>query len=336
MRTLGIVTNDFIDLENYTSGQEYYIYVLKKVLEEKRNYHVNVIDFPSLLKNATKGLRFDVLHLYYLNTKQIFNIRRIFNVPLIYHVYHIKDSTWNPMQMLSWKTFLVSSQFLLDRYLATSRTVYQWLSKRVSNRRIVLIEPYYECVCSGGYGAQNLQRFNEFDELNLLYIGRLSKLRLPLCEIVKVLKYNLGLGKVKLTVVTFNRGLRFVEKEIREGSLTLKILNRRISKWEKCCLYNQSHFFLYLARGNVAMNPPITLIESVYHGVLPLVTPWVLGDLDIPSELVLRDLSDLPLKVKKITENLELIKDINHKLASSFKKFFDLKRYIRDLRYVLR
>ena len=336
--SIAIVTREPVNINNYVSGQEYYLYTLAKVLL-RFNLKVDFLTINQLLRRATSCNGYDSYHLYYLSFKDVIRLRKIVkNSKLVYHVYHVEDATWSKTHELSWKTFLVSLQFLVDVYLTTARSVYLWLRHKAPLAQHLLIEPYYECICNSFHEFMNItiKKFSESEEIRLLYVGRLSQYRSPpsaLLIIAKNIASRTG-KRVKLTIVS---KLSSKERVFRynSGNVIVDFIDGRISDGEKCKLYRESHFFIYLAKGNVAMNPPITLLEAVYHGTIPIAPSWVLRDIDLPPELIANDGSEAISRIVNLWNNQERLAYVVAYIKKSFGRFYDVHRFVETIRYTL-
>ena len=334
-RSIGIVVRDYVNFNNYLSGQEFFVYMLIRKLKSF-GFNVEVVLLDELLKGEK---RYDVLHLYYLRFRDVMSVRRFFREALlVYHVYHVDDITWSRLHSFSWKCFLASLQFIVDRYLATGTSVYRWLRRRVFLSDCVLVEPYYECSCRSFSSFFRIveKKFSEIDRLELLYLGRLNPWRFPLRDIVKVftrLSNKIDLD-VRLKVVS-KLGISVRKLVVRRGRVTVEFVNERVSEQDKCRLYREAHFFLYPAKGNVAMNPPITLLEAVYHGCLPIVTPYVLVDLKVPRQLVVEKISDMPAKIYTLLTDKNLLWCAVRELYRGFKVYYDELRFVNALKQVI-
>jgi len=202
----------------------------------------------------------------------------------------------------------------------------------------VLVEPYYECSCRSFSSFFRIveKKFSEIDRLELLYLGRLNPWRFPLRDIVKVftrLSNKIDLD-VRLKVVS-RLGISVRKLVVRRGRVTVEFVNERVSEQDKCRLYREAHFFLYPAKGNVAMNPPITLLEAVYHGCLPIVTPHVLVDLKVPRQLVVEKISDMPAKIYTLLTDKNLLWCVVRELYRGFKVYYDELRFVNALKQVI-
>ena len=336
--SLIIVTKDPIDVQNYISGQEYFLYMLKKVLP-KYGIDVKIADVYGLARNCEYDT--DVhspLHLYYLGFKDIIMLKKLCgSARLIYHVYHVEDVSWTKVHELSWKAFILSIQPLIHAYLATSRSIRSWLRSRAFMVKSILVEPYYECSC-GLFHSRNhvnmvLEKFHT-REIRMLYIGRLNPYRSPPHVLVKIARgVNKETGRpVRLIIATKTRS-SFPTRTRECDDLTVEVINRRIDDEEKCYLYKKSHFFLYLTpRGNVAMNPPITVLEAVYHGVIPIVSGILSKDIEVPNMLMVNSLKEAVDKIAVLctrsSKKEEALHNIIASLRKAFKGFYDEDRFI--------
>ena len=333
--SIAIVTREPVNINNYVSGQEYYLYTLAKVLL-RFNLKVNFLTINQLLRRATSCDEYYSYHLYYLSFKDVIRLKKIVkNSKLVYHVYHVEDATWSKTHELSWKTFLVSLQLLVDMYLITARSVYLWLQHRAPLAQHLLIEPYYECNCNSFHEFMRIttKKFSEAEEIRLLYVGRLSQYRSPPSVLLTIAR---GVAKklrkhVKLTIVSKITPKKRLYKYSSEN-VTLYFIDDRVNDSEKCRFYRESHFFIYLSRGNVAMNPPITLLESVYHGTLPIVSSQVLNDIKVPLELVADSVNEAINRIIALWSNLEHLDKVIRYLKKSFERFYDVHRFVEAIK----
>jgi len=334
-----IVTKDLIDVENYISGQEFFLNMLIRVLL-KHGINLEITSMDKLIKSRECHIS-NSMHLYYTGFKDILMIRKICkDVRIVYHVYHIEDVSWRKLHELSWKVFLITIQPLIHAYLATSKNIYKWLKHKTFLAKSILVEPYYECSCNTFHSSKYIDAIYEKHhdhEVKILYIGRLSPYRSPPQMLLEVAR---GINKklrrpVELTIVTKSKNLptRITLKSI---DLKVNLINERIEDHERCELYRKSHFFIYFAPwGNVAMNPPITVLEAVYHGVIPIVSRNLLKDLEIPTIFVADSVEEISNKIKLLYYDLERTLRYIMILKKLFKRFFDETRFFRALKSVI-
>lgn len=331
MKKISVVSESPIGLDNYTSGQEYYLKVFRDVL---RRIGVEV-DFLTSKEALQQCFRYDALHLYYLNFRDVRLISKVYRgAKLVYQVYHIDDASWSRTHALSWKLFLISIQRSVDVYLATARSVYRWLNKVAPLSDHVLVEPYYECRCRI-FPRISDEKFREPKQLKTLYIGRLHSHRFPLNEVIDGLKKLCKSTPVKLVIVSKIDRFDDVRSLKPCSNLSIEFMDKWLDEETKCRLYRDAHFFLYLTKGNVAMNPPITLLESVYHGTIPIVTPWILKDIEVPYELIAENINEGVEKIRRLLNDPELLATVIAKLQKSFKRFYDESRFIEAVRRTL-
>jgi glycosyltransferase involved in cell wall biosynthesis len=171
------------------------------------------------------------------------------------------------------------------------------------------------------------------EEVRLLYIGRLNPYRSSpskLIDIARGVARRVG-RHVKLTIVS-KASLKERLLRYSGSNVTLEFINDRIDDNEKCRLYRESHFFIYLARGNVAMNPPITLLESVYHGTIPIVSSWILNDVEVPLELVADSVDAAIDRITGLWSDPESISRVVGHLQRFFRRFYDASRFVEAIR----
>jgi len=328
-----VVTGTKVNLINPSFGQDYYLRMLVCYLTEPR-YKVRIIEVKEFINqvrnNKLKIKSKDYIHLFYIDLKSLIRVRRLCkDSKIIYHVYHLDDASWSRSHMMKWNIFLWLINPYVDAYLTTSISLARKLYRR--GLRTVLVEPYYSCNC--GYFSLNsgLRKFYELpNEVRLLYIGRLHDKRFPLCKVVTALKNYANLFNQQLKLIVVSKSLSN-NKIIKYGNLTVVLQNRYLSNSEKCKMYANSHFFLYIPRGNVAMNPPITLLESIYHMAIPIVTPYILKDVKLPKLNVIENVKDLPYKVSELCDAIINGRYPLKELVSSFSRFYNKKRFIKQL-----
>ena len=334
-----IATREPIDTKNYTSGQEFFLYMLTRILP-RYSIHVKIMDVNELMESS-KRHSCDFMHLYYLGFKDILTLRKLYkDTKMVYHVYHVEDISWTRAHELSWKAFLLSIQPLIYAYLATSSSIYSWLRSRAFMSRSVLVEPYYECAC-GFFHSQNYVNmvFEKFynHEIRILYIGRLNPYRSPPHMLMEIAK---GVSKkterpVRLTIVTKTESFPYMMTR-KHNNLTVDLINRRIDDEEKCYLYRKSQFFIYLTPwGNVAMNPPITILEAVYHGVIPIVSETLSKDIKVPDTLIANSLEEAVEKIILLYNSSNKEKALHSIIASLkkvFKGFYNEDRFINSFK----
>lgn len=332
--SVAFISKDRIDFSKYLSGQEYYAYTMINTLKEM-GFSVKQFAFSEFLDHFEKTQTCpDIIHLYYLDLNSVRRIRKVCrSSKLIYHVYHLEDSSWSTSESLRWRIFLTAVQPFVDRLLVTSRSLLHSFNRSIPLCNIFLVEPYYECACKALLRPEQIIEKHDLrgKELNLLYIGRIHDKRFPVPEVlqaVKRAKNRLDGVKLRLTIVsTADSNMDILQNP---PDLDITYVNERLSEKDKCELYSSSHVFLYPAKGNVAINPPITLLESVYHGVLPITTGHVLKDLDVPSELIVPNVAELSDEIVKVSimDGSSLMR----LLLKSFNTYYDKERFIRELR----
>jgi len=335
--SIAVVTKEPVDIYRYTSGQEYYLYTLAKVLP-RSGLRISFLTIDQLLTDIRDCNEYSSFHSYYLSFRDVVRLRKIVkDSRLVYHVYHVEDVTWTKTRELSWKAFLVSLRPLVDMYLATARSVYSWLKCRVPQANCMLVEPYYECSCNSFHRLAHIvaEKFSS-KEIKLLYIGRLSRYRSPPSTLLAIAK-SIALRTRKHIELTIVSKITSKKKSVKydSGDVVLHLIDDRIDDNEKCELYRESHFFIYLSRGNVAMNPPITLLESVYHGAIPIVSSWILRDIEVPSRLVADNVAEAINRIISLWTSSEHLDKVVKRLEESFKGFYDVYRFIKAIKCTL-
>jgi len=230
---------------------------------------------------------------------------------------------------------------MIDKYLVTSRGLQERLGRLTINEdKIVKIEPFYSCRCKSFTNIESLveeriQNISSERPLRLLYLGRYNPKRVPLAELTTAFKeYCQEYGKkARLKIVTRSNGV-YDMKKVMGGNFTVEVMNKYLSEEEKCNLYREADFFLYLPKGNVAMNPPITILEAVYHGAIPIVTPSVLKDLDVPKELLVENAYEAPFVIQNLCKSGKVQEKVKNALAG-FGYFYSKSRYVSSLRTLI-
>ncbi len=334
VKRIAIISRESLNIEKPTSGQESY---LKTLVNSLRRIGVDVE-----LLTVNDALRsdddYDALHLYYVGLADIIKLRKKFNYSkFVYHVYHVEDSTWSYPHTLSWQGFLISIQFAIDVYLATSRSLLKWLKNKILLSKYILVEPYINCNngFSNNFEYVAKEKFQDSRELTLLYIGRMNPWRFPLKEVIESLKPLSKRIPVKLIVASKLSEKDNINTFKPYENLEVAIINKWLSDDEKREIFRKAHFFLFPAKGNTAMNPPITVLESVCYGTLPLVTTIVIKDIDIPKELVAYGVNEIPERITQLIEDPVLLLSTINGIKSSFRRFYDENRFIGALREVI-
>ena len=334
VKRIAIISREKLNIEKHTSGQEFYLKILVNSLR-RIGVDVGLLTINEALRS---GGDYDALHLYYVGLADVIKLRKKFNYSkFVYHVYHVEDSTWSYPRTLSWQGFLISIQFAIDVYLATSRSLLKWLKSRILLSKYILIEPYINC--NNGF-FNNFEyvvkeKFQDLRELILLYIGRANPWRFPLKEVIESLKPLSKRIPVKLIVVSKLSEKDKINTFKPYEKLEVIIIDRWLSDDEKREVFRKAHFFLFPAKGNTAMNPPITVLESVCYGTLPLVTTIVIKDIDIPKELVAYGVNEIPERITQLIEDPVLLLSTINGIKSSFRRFYDENRFIGALREVI-
>lgn len=316
-----------------TSGQEYYLKTMLSALKElgykTRLLSEEELSSASLAKNSH-------IFLYYVSTQTIMKLR--LNYPeanLHFQLFHLEDETWNRIRKMRWKVAVFLNWFLVDSLLVTSRSLENEILKLARDpEKVRRVDPYYSCDCSSFDNLDsNIERVAEKvrsgKKIKFLYLGRFNTKRLPIQNLVNTLRsYSVKYNDFELKIVSNSSNTSSFVKEFK--NFRLEFVNKYLTEKEKCKLYRNSDFFLYLPKGNVAMNPPITVLEAIYHGTIPIATPPILNDLSIPEELVIGGPQEIPLVLKEII-NEETEKKAKLYL-SEFYHFYDRARYLNSLK----
>lgn len=326
-------------LNKYTSGQEYYIRTMISTLKEI-GYQVRILSENELFKEKLTG---DMhIHFYYVPLKNVIRLSLQYqDARKCFHLYHLEDATWNSIRRLKWKAAVALSRPAIDRYLVTSRGLQKRMEKfTIKDNEIVKVEPFYSCRCNSFSNIkpliqQRIENISSKKPLKLLYLGRYNSKRLPLAILAQTLKKysKQRRGKLELKIVSMSDEISNVNRDIG-NNFTLKVRNEYLGKEEKCGIYREADFFLYLAGGNVAMNPPITILEAVYHGAIPIVTPCMLKDLCIPRELIAKDSTEVPAIIENLSEKEKAQKRVKNSLTE-FNHFYDKSRYVDSLKNLM-
>lgn len=334
-----IVTGSKPRLDEFTSGQEYYLRTMISVLEEM-GYSVEILSKQELSsRHLSEG---GYIHFYYAPLKTIAQSRLTnMKASTCFHVYHLEDITWSTTTSLKWKVTVLLAQHLIDKYLVTSRRLLERLERlRINKDKIVKIEPFYSCRCKSFTNIESLvekriQNISLERPLRILYLGRYNPKRVPLAPLTTALKeYCEQYGKkARLKIVTRSDGVSNTRRAMSE-SFTVEVANEYLGEEEKCNLYREADFFLYVPKGNVAMNPPISILEAVYHGAIPIVTPPVLEDLDLLKELVVKNVYEIPSVIQTLCENVGVQEKVKSSLAG-FGYFYSKSRYTASLKTLI-
>lgn len=334
--------NDFIfvagkkpRLEGHTSGQEYYLRTMISVLEEI-GYEVKMISRQDLSSLQLRDARY--IHVYYAPLMAIVKLRLTNRkASTCFHVYHVEDQTWSAVENLRWKLAILLSRHFINNYLVASRSVSRRLEKlSIRNSKIVKIEPFYSCKCDSFNKFETLfqeriKRILSERSLRFLLLGRFSSERVPLLPLIKTFKDYSKQYKTRiyLRIITCSSGVTSMRRTIGKD-FTVEIENKYLVDEEKCNVYRETDFFLHVPQGNVAMNPPITILEAVYHGAIPFVTPSVLNDLDLPREVSVKSVQEIPFVLQELAENKSMQEKVKRSLAG-FSYYYDKSRYVDSL-----
>ena len=333
-RIIAIVSGRSLNLSYPRSGEETFLQNFVKILEEM-NFKVVKIELPDLLNFIKlRYIRPLQIHLVYVPFKSLILLKKAFpHSKFIYHVYYLNYATLSKYSEIQWREGLAAMGLFVDSYLATSPMIARDLKYIVPPfRNIFLLEPYYKCNYCNLYinYKEWLSKIEELKNgiLKILYIGYLNEWRFPYNAILRglaKLRY-----KVNLTVYTLDK---VSEKRYSRNNISVNIISRYITENLKCDVYRKTHFFIFLPLKNTAIIPPLTLLESVYHGAIPIVSSFVKNKIipNMPESNVVRDFEQLPNTIESLVDAIASQNYSFKKLLNIFYRYYDKKRFLSQL-----
>jgi hypothetical protein len=336
-KVIAIISGRALDLDHPKSGEETFLQGLLKVLKEM-SFKVIKIDSKRLFEiERFRHIKPSQIHLIYVPLKYLLFLKKVFpQSKFVYHVYYLSYATLPKYSEIKWRAGLISMSLFIDSYLATSPILTHSLRLTIPFRNIFLLEPYYKCYyCSFN---NNYELWSSKAEelkhgiLRVLYIGYINQWRFPYRAILH------GLSKLKhrihLIIYTVDQINEIVYSY---RNITVSIHSKYLTRDLKCDIYKRSHFFLYLPLKNVAIIPPISLLEAVYHGVIPVVSNYVKKIVPgIPNINVVEDLSDLSSVMESLVDAV-IAQDYPFKaLQKAFQHYYDKERFLSQLLPILR
>lgn len=335
------------------AGQDFFlINMVKTLLRMPKNHALFVSPFSLNIFLRRSKDRIEepifVFHLYYTDLKNLISMRLASskaNAIRVLHVYQLYDASWSISQSIKHRVYLFLSQFLVDKYLVTSRTIYSGLRRFIPAYKLHLVEPYYECPNRTIRDLKNVLNSKVEDlackRVRLLYIGRINEYRFDPKIIMGIIRRFAELGYfVELDIVSLREMGLHREGHIRLSynygkEVEIKFLNRLLSETEKKQLYEKAHILLFLSKKPSAMSPPMSVIESVCYGVIPLMTRHVAADLGLQNVEnyvnVLSEKCTVEEAFEKMMLILENFDSIAIDLYKTFSRFYSDKRFIKDL-----
>jgi glycosyltransferase involved in cell wall biosynthesis len=340
MRRQIFICDPEIVLHKPISGQDFYLATIVEYLKNL-GYEIMLIhprDLSKIPLESLGGNTKDIdVHLHYVNLSSLREVKRLLpNARLHLYVYQLSDPTLQVKDVFKyWIYLLLSVRFITD-FVTTSTYIASRLM--IIHNHVHLVEPFYPC---------DIKNFNsllrrkleslEMKKLVLINVGRINKWRTDIPLLLKLMRllskkeFNVRLSLISLREM----GMPYVYRAIRYHETgIIEFIGRRLSIEEKINIYNEAHFLVLPMRGYSAMRPPLSVIEAVCHGVIPISSHLLAQDLPLPKEL-------LSLKLNE-TELLEIIefaiqnyKDLVRTLLYDFKKFYSPTRFVRQLKSLL-
>jgi len=324
--------------ESLIRGEDFYVRELMDILakrgchiteayvEDDRLFHIDK-HIVSMAKN-----KYDVIHLHQMRLLTHAPLFKKFGSKVFAHVYYIWHAVTGPTNNLARFVSYFLSQRHVDKFVVTSPAmVREMKSIGVSPHKLFVLEPYYHC--SSCHLENNIKemdkRIDLCDEIiRLLYIGPYVSFRIPLSEILAAMRKLDRRYRIQLTIVSFGLPIELVNRTIDVSkNVSIEFLNKILSNVEKCELYRRSHFFIFIPKSNVAMCPPLTVLEAVYHGVVPLISQSVKKYLAIPDVNVVNSANSLAEKIGDVRRMLTEGTYSSEGLVNSFTKFYDFQLF---------
>jgi hypothetical protein len=333
-KNITIISGRHLNLERPKSGEEAFLQHFVKTLREA-GFKVAKID-PSDSKRI-ENLRKSQIHLVYLPFRSLLLLKKMYpQSTFVYHVYYLNYATLPKYSEIKWRAGLALMSLFVDSYLSTSPVVVQDLRRIIlPSRNIFLLEPYYKCNnCSFdcNYKLWSLKvKELQHGFLKILYIGYLNEWRFPYYAILRGLTRLKH--KVDLTVYTAEN---VNEKVYKYHNVTMHIYPRYLSENLKCDVYRGSHFFMYLPSRNAAIVPPMTLIEAVYHGAVPIVSSSIEKVIpNMPLANIVNNINGLSDSVADLIDMILSQSYPFNALLNAFQHYYNKERFLSQLFTIL-
>jgi hypothetical protein len=336
-KVITIISERALDLDYPKSGEEVFLQGLLKVIKEM-GFKVIKVDSKRLFEiEILRHIKPSQIHLLYVPLKYLLLLKKAFpQSKLIYHVYYLSYATLPKYSEVKWRAGLTFMSLLVDSYLTTSLILARALKPIALFRNVFLLEPYYECnYCSldNNYELWSSKAEElKHSMLRVLYIGYINEWRFPYRAILR------GLSKLKHKVHLMVYTVEHTNEVVYSyRNITVSIYPRYLTDDLKCDVYRRSHFFLYLPLKNTAIIPPITLIEAVYHGAIPIVSSYIKKIIPtIPKINVVEDLSDLPSAIASLVDAVASQNYPFKALLKAFQDYYDKERFLSQLLPILK
>lgn|GEM_PF-6225213 len=332
-----------IVLRHPISGQDFY---LQRVITTMKRLGFKVLILHpqdvKVLSNKMRILRKgdDLnLHMHYVHLSDILRSRTLFpKAKHMLYVYQLKDPTWSIYGELGYKAFLylTATSKLVNYYITPSHILSKELGFIVGSENVKVLGPYYPCDETLRELLINKKaRDLETKHLEVLYIGRLNIFRIDLTSIIKSLKILANKGfNIRFRLVSMKEmGLPIQHKIVELNNLKIELIGRRLKESEKAEIYSKAHILLFIAKGYSAMRPPLSIIESVCYGVIPVISP-IITEFTSIRDIVIES-TDIDTIVEKLGHIINAFEMLNKRIFTSFKDFYSKERFLRQLLAIL-
>jgi hypothetical protein len=277
--------------------------------------------------------------MHYVNLSDVVSLRVLSpEATLLLYVYQLDDPTWSYYEKFRYHVFLRLTSFskLIDRYVVPSYHLSKELYRIINSDKIKVLEPYFPCNKNlRNLFINNKIKYLESKQLNILYVGRINKYRFDVATTIKVLKHLADEGfHITFRLISMKEmGLVVQHKILESGKLKIELIGKRLTESEKAEIYGQSHILFFACRGYSAMRPPLSIIEAISYGTVPLISP-VIAEFASIGDIVVENLNyeSLEYKIKHIASNF---KSINDKIFIPFSRFYSKDRFYKQLISIL-
>ena len=321
------------------SGQDFY---LRAVIESFKSlgYSVLVYHPKDLSSNIYKLLNHEVdVHLHYVDLRTLIKVKSLIPKSRLHlYVYQFNDPSWGPINKLKYWTFLGMASLFINDYIVTSRFLMQKL-RLLSRRRIRLVEPYYPCDSSQHtlHVKEKIESLRSNNVL-LLYVGRINPWRIDISLLLRSASLLSKKGfHVRLTLISMKEmGMpyEYLVQRFNGDRLVIEFIGKRLNPNEKAAVYSRAHILMMPMKGYSAMSPPLSVIEGICYGVIPITSQIVAQDLSLPHELILRRLDENDF-VQKIESVIPEYAHFAETLFDKFKRFYELNRFLSQVKAIV-
>jgi hypothetical protein len=321
--------------ENAIFGDDIYINNFIHVLKSL-NYNVKVVG-----ENSMYWGNYDVVHLHNVSFSQYGKRFKKSGSRVFAHIYFFWNAESNIISNFAGLFGNFLNQFYVDRYVVTSPILFKKLLKiGIRAEKLYLLSPYYFCpYCKH---LDNVKIFEDKareleNQIKIVYIGTLSPNRVPLIEILKEIKKISKAIKVSFTIYTGNYN-RTISSELYKNllyiskNLEFQVISQTLSLMDKHRIFLRNHFFLFVPRSNVTMEPSMSLLEAIYHFTIPIVSKQLSGSELLPRINVLNNLTRLAPTILSIRHSIIRNEYPINELLKGFSKFYDKKRFINEIK----